>query len=299
MRADYGPLRQPRFTACTIVCYRRRMRVWLIVSMACLAGCGDDTTTMSHGGDLGAQAGGHDLAVAAPPDLAACVFGNFFGYPGANASPLSFDCPCGCMIDPFDDSLPSSNWGTSTGGGASFVAETSGTGMTLAWSAANTTPSLASLASEGPIARFYLDGDFDLQVDYALNGAAPPGESHLVLSVRKPDSVQSLTIYQVERARETDGTEAYATQLGGVPAVRVATAATTGTLRLTRAGFTMTSFADGQNLSTLIAQNLDRLEVTLAGELNGCSDADAGTTCSYQPSWHHLQLNQGTIVNQP
>jgi hypothetical protein len=279
------------------------MRALLIVSIAWLAvGCGDDTTAKSGGGaDLSAQASGADLAVAVP-DLSVCMFRSFSGYPGTNETPLTFDCSCGCMIDAFDNNTTNGDWGSSTQNGASFVPMMNvGLGMALASSAgaSSSMPSLASLASEGPTARFFLDGDFDLQVDYDLNATAPPGESHLVLGLRKPNTVQGLAIYEVERAREPDGSQAYSSQLGGVPAVQAATTATHGTLRITRAGFTVTSFADGQKVSTLIAQDTGRLEVTLAGELSGCLALDGGTTCGYEPSWHHLQLNQGTLVNQP
>ena len=37
----------------------------------------------------------------------------------------------------------------------------------------------------GPTAQFFLDGDFDMLVDYDLV-SPPPGETHLVLSVRNP-----------------------------------------------------------------------------------------------------------------
>lgn len=266
------------------------------------AGCGDDTTSKSGGSaDLSAPTGGDDLAVAGP-DLSSCTFRSFAGYPGTNETPFTFDCSCGCMIDAFDNNTLNGNWGSSTANGASFAPVMNvGLGLSLPSSAGatNSTGALASLASEGPTAQFFLAGDFDVQVDYDLHAAAPPGESHLILGLRKPNVVQGLAIYQVERAREPDGSEVYATQLGGVPTVQVATTATQGTLRITRAGFTVTAYADGQKLSTLIAQEAGRLELTLAGELNGCMSLDGGTTCSYQPSWHHLQLNHGTLANQP
>ncbi|HWE28234.1 MAG TPA: hypothetical protein VHB97_09545 [Polyangia bacterium] len=275
------------------------MRVLLIVCMASLAGCGDDTTTAGHGngGDMSAQAG-DDLASSAP-DMATCMFRTFLGYPGTNASPLTFDCSCGCMIDAFANTIVNENWGASTSGGAGFVPTASGLQLSLATTTTSASPSLASLASEGPIARFFLDGDFDLQVDYDLNTSAPPGEAHLVLGVRYPNTVEGIPVYEVERAREADGSEVYVTALGGVPAVQVATTATHGTLRLTRAGFTLKSYGDGQLVSTLIAQDANRLEVTLAGALASCTDADAGTSCTFGPSWRNLQLNHGTLVNQP
>lgn len=266
---------------------------WLV------GGCGDDTTTMGHaGGDLSAQTGGDDLSVA-PPDMATCMFRTFLGYPGANASLLTFDCSCGCLIDSFANTIVNENWGASTSGGASFVPMSSGLEMSLTTTTTSSGPSLASLASQGPIARFFLDGDFNLQVDYAMNASAPPGEAHLVLGVRKPNTVDGIPVYEVERARLADGSEVYVTQLGGVPAVQTATTATHGTLRLTRAGFTLKSYGDGQLVSTLIAQDANRVEVTLAGALVSCNDADSGTSCTYEPSWRNVQLNHGTLVNQP
>ena len=277
------------------------MRVLLIVCMASLAGCDDDTTAMSHAGgdDLSAPTGVEDLSMLFA-DLSQCAgYRTFLGFPGANATLDTIDCPCGCIVDRFANNLVNGNWGASTSGGASFVPTSSGLGMALASTTTSTTPSLASLASQGPIARFFLDGDFDMQVDYNLNASTPPGESHLVLGVRKSDTVQGIPVYEVERAREPDGSEVYVTQLGGVPAVQLATTATHGTLRLSRVGFKLTSYGDGMQVSTLIAQDTNRLEVTLAGELSGCADADAGTSCAYQPSWSNLIVNSGTLVNQP
>jgi hypothetical protein len=101
---------------------------------------------------------------------------------------------------------------------------------------------------------------------------------------------------RVERAHRTTG-DSYSSHLGGIDTpTPMATTATSGTLRLTRVAYTVTAYADGQQLQTLIAQNGKRLGITLAATLDSCEN---GTPCSYAPRWHRLRLNSGHLVNQP
>ena len=58
----------------------------------------------------------------------------------------------------------------------------------------------------------------------------------------------------------------------------------------------VTAYADDQVVQTLIAQNAERLVVTLAATLATCS----GTSpCGYTPFWHRLRMQSGLLVNQP
>ena len=50
----------------------------------------------------------------------------------------------------------------------------------------------------------------------------PPGETHLIVSVRDPGTVQGIQIFDIEREQLADGSNAYATMLGGVPSNSVA-----------------------------------------------------------------------------
>jgi hypothetical protein len=273
------------------------MRAILLTALALVGGCGDDTT-------MGPGAGG-DLAMPMPPgeDLSSsgsdggCSFRGFPGFAGDNSVFRRFDCSCGCSIDSFENNLINDNWGINHTSGAMFVPmQGVGLGVSLV-SSGNLEQ--GGLTSEGPIARFYLDGDFDILVDYDLGATAPPGESHLLLGVRLPTTLTGTPVYEVERLHGADGSDAYGTMLGGVPSVYLPTTATHGTLRLTRRGYLLTSYADGQKVSMLIAQTAGRLVVTLAATLAGCTAPDAGSTCGYTPRWHLLHMQTGSLVNQP
>ncbi len=270
------------------------MRAFLVLALLVGAGCGDDST-MTGGGDLGA---GDDLAAPSGADLSACTTQLFPTFTGVQTSPMRFDCPCGCIIDPMDGDTLNPMWGATHTANAGFAPMAGvGLGMSLTW-AGGPTPEQAGLYSVGPIAQFFLDGDFDMLIDYDL-ATAPPGESHLVLSVRDPGTVQGLSVFEVERAHLADGTDEYSTMLGGVPPVALPTAATHGTLRLTRQGYTVSAYGDGQKISTLIAQKAGRVAVNLAATLAGCTTSDAGATCGYTPRWRALRLATGTLVNLP
>lgn len=272
------------------------MRILLVLALVA-GGCGDDTTTAS--GDMGA--GGDDM-FAAVGDLArsgdmVCTNLSFPGFSGVQTSLAVFACPCGCTVDSMESSAVNPMWGASSTSPSSFVPLAGvGLGEHLDF---NGSLQQLGLYSVGPTAQFFLDGDFDMLVDYDLV-SAPPGQTHLLMSVRDPGAVMSVQTFDIEREQLSDGSGYYATMLGGVPSNMAATTATHGTLRITRQGFTYTSYADGTMVSTLIAQKAPRVAVTVTGTLNDCSAADGGgATCSYQPRFHNLRLASGTLVNLP
>jgi hypothetical protein len=188
-------------------------------------------------------------------------------------------------------------WGATNTTGSSFMPITNvGLGEYLSYAG-----SVAQLGlySVGPTAQFFLAGDFDMLIDYDLV-SAPPGETHLIVGVRDPMLVAGTQTFELEREQMADGSNYYATMLGGVPSAMVATSATHGTLELKRAGFTYTSYGDGALVSTLIAQKAPIVAVTVTGTLNGCSTSDGGgATCGYVPRFHNLRLASGTLVNLP
>jgi hypothetical protein len=264
-----------------------------LVALAVLGlGCGDDTVAARP--DMHVSTPGHDMS-ATPVDAARCG-GTFSGFePGA---PLTvFSCSCGCTIDSFmhADVLPI--WTVARSGSSQAVGTSTGVETLLEPTSANPVAVLG-LISQAQMNGFFLDGDFDLLVDYSFGGTAPPGELHLILGTRLPTLVLGTEIYDVERARLADGRDVYRSQLGGVPPQDTATAATQGTLELIRKGLTTTTLADGKRLGAFTAASGGRLEITLSAALSGCSDGDAGT-CTDAPRWISLRLNGGTIVNQP
>jgi hypothetical protein len=270
------------------------MRVFFVLVLLA-GGCGDDTT--SGAGDLGAS--GDDLSLAGADvgggDLP-CANRAFGGFSGTPTSLAYFACPCGCTLDAMESSGVNPMWGATHTASSSFAPIAGvGLGEDLHYSGSVEQLGLYSVA---PTAQFFLDGDFDMLIDYDLV-TSPPGESHLVLSVRDPGAVQNIQIYEIERAQLADGSNGYATMLGGVPAKSVATTATRGTLRITRQGYTYTTYGDATQVSTLIAQQAPRVAVNVTATLNGCTTSDEGASCGYQPRFHNLRLASGTLVNQP
>jgi len=226
----------------------------------------------------------------------------FFALPSVCTSSVQtslavFACPCGCTVDGMEANVVNPMWGATKTSGSNFV-PIAGVGLGEDLHYTGTVEQLG-LYSVGPTAQFFLDGDFDMLVDYDLV-SVPPGQTHLLMSVRDPGAVQSIQTFDIEREQLSDGSGYYATMLGGVPSNMTASAATHGTLRLVRQGFTYTSYADGATISTLIAQKAPRVAVTVTATLNDCSNADGGmAACAYQPRFHNLRLASGTLVNLP
>jgi hypothetical protein len=271
------------------------MRMFLLLALLA-GGCGDDTTDVN--GDLSMS--GDDASASNPDFVVAgdmpCANRLFPGFNGVQTSLAFFGCPCGCTVDAMESAVVNPMWGASHTANSNF-APIAGVGLGEDLHYSGSVEQLG-LYSVGPTAQFFLDGDFDLLVDYDLV-SAPPGETHLVVSVRDPGTVQGIQTFEIEREQMADGSNFYATMLGGVPNASVATTATHGTLRMTRQGFMYKTYGDGALVSTLIAQKAPRVAVTITGTLNGCTTSDMGTSCTYQPRFHNVRLASGTLVNLP
>jgi hypothetical protein len=72
-----------------------------------------------------------------------------------------------------------------------------------------------------------------------------------------------------------------------------------GTLRITREGYKYTTYGDGNMVTTLIAQKAGRVAVTATAVLSDCALSDGGASCEWQPRFHNMRLQSGTIVNLP
>ena len=228
--------------------------------------------------------------------ILSCVNQLFNGFNGLQTSLATLACPCGCTVDSMESSVVNPMWGASHSPTSNFAPLAGiALGADLHFDGSNSVE-FTALYSVGPTAQFFLDGDFDMLLDYDLV-SAPPGETHLVMSVRNPGTVQGIEIFDIEREQLADGSNFYVTMLGGVPSATVATTATHGTLRLTRQGFTYKTYGDGTLVSTLIAQQAGRVAVNVTATLNGCSTSDGGASCGYQPRFHLLRLASGTLVN--
>ena len=96
------------------------MRLVLLLALVA-SGCGDDTTSLDTM-DLGA--GGDDLA-ADGRDLSfvgdMVCNGTFPGFSGVQTSLVVFACPCGCIVDSFEENFVNPNWGSSHSPSSSFA----------------------------------------------------------------------------------------------------------------------------------------------------------------------------------
>ncbi len=282
------------------------MSIIACAMFSCLAGCGSSTSQ---------DAGVDDLAVPSSieiedlarvrPDLSStdmsCYLHTFSAFFGVEPDERVDDCTCGCIIDSFDSKQLNPLWGQPMAGSVSYVATRTGL-YVGAYAVGDGGVGVAGLSSLNTVAPFYLDGDFDLRVEYRLLGT-PPADGHAILKVLSPNN-STIYSYSIERQRSLSTTDEYAARLNGIPAVTQATVAMSGTLRLVRAGATMQAWADGVKLAQYISATGERLAIflTTAATSDGCA-ANAGSNdggvCAMTVEWHNLHLDHGRLVDRP
>jgi hypothetical protein len=255
-----------------------------------VAGCGGDHNAPDGGGDGGP--GGADLSAVADlhgPVDASCVLQLFGGFGGASTTERLVDCTCGCIIDRFESGIIAGFWGVPTTAGASFTPTDAGLQLSLAPPDGGL--AIGAVNSSSPVAPFYLDGNFDLQVDYRLSGPLPP-DAHVVLTVA---DMTATGHYAVERERTAGGQDVYSASLGGIAPVTLATTAAAGTLELSRSGSTVKATADGAQVSQFTGANGARLGLVISGALNDCG----GGPCAMTVTFHNARMNGGALVDRP
>jgi hypothetical protein len=264
--------------------------VLLLAALSIATGCSDDdnSPTDGGGGDEGANnvdGAGVDLFGA---DLS-CMYGFFPGFGGASATERRYDCPCGCTIDPFTSAASVSGIWNGTNMHATFTPTT--TGLEVGVDGTAGTPAIGGLASFNSTGPFFLDGDFDLLVDYDLVGTPPPN-AHAILRV---DNLKSGLngVYTVERLTTAASANQYSAALAGILPVAVATTATSGTLELKRNGFTLQAIADGSMITQYTGAVQDRLAILVTVGLDTC-----GGSCAFTVRWKNLRLNSGALVDR-
>jgi hypothetical protein len=277
--------------------------VRVLVLLGLLAACGGESTN-----DGGAD-GGRDMAVTVedmpvPRDLAGadltCTLRTFMGFPGTSASLRRLDCPCGCILDAFAGTTIGW-WQPVTGPGASFSPTTSGLYATAAPTDAGT--AVAGLSSVGLTYSFYLDGDFDLSVDWRFADVPPP-DAHAIAKVLVVNGASNLG-YSIERQRTLASVDEFTAQLGGIAPVSSATSEVSGTLRLVRTGFTIEAWANGTKVSQFTGATNARLGLILSAAQSeaGCAvDGGArpdGGACEVTVVWTNARLAVGSLVDRP
>lgn len=270
---------------------RARISVCLVAAAWLASGCGNGSRS-DGGADLSAVSG--DLG--APRDLSAsgdlsCVHQTFAGFAGTTANERRLDCTCGCDVDTFESGVVSGFWNVAAG--ESGVVPLVGVGLELEVASDGGT-ALSALNSESPLGPFYLDGDFDLLVDWRLAAPPPPG-AHLTLNL----SDQSGTVngsYSLERERTTAGNGDFTAQLGGIAPVQIATTAESGTLELARSGFAVRALADGNLISQFTGASKGRLTVAFSAAVQGC--VSDGGACQLTVVWHRMRMTGGALVDR-
>jgi hypothetical protein len=271
-----------------------------IASILLVAACGDSSNNddLGVGNDLGVStedfAGLPDLR---PPADLQCGGPEYFTGFGLLATEQRIDCRCGCVVDRFANNVISGYWGTPIIETATLTPTLDGLVVQVAPGAGGA--GVGALSSSAGAIPFYLDGDFDLAVDYRLFDVLPP-DAHAILRV----SIGGTDVYTVERERGLDGVERYRATLGGIQPVTRATTATSGTMRLVRSGFTIRAEADGQMLTQFTGATRARLPIlvtlglTQAGcDVQGGARPDGGS-CAATVVWQNLRLASGTLVDR-
>ncbi len=183
-------------------------------------------------------------------------------------------------------------WGQPASSGGSYAPGGSGLAVTVT---RTDMTEFAALVSTSPVSPFYLDGDFDVTVDYELRGAVPP-DAHAMLQAATPANNNT-----VERARLPlpDGSEVARSLFPGVTPVAKPDDNTRGTLELFRQGGTVEAIADGALVSQFIgAGATTRFSLQLFATLGACDNDDAGAGCSFTVAWSHLSMIGGALVDR-
>jgi hypothetical protein len=151
--------------------------------------------------------------------------------------------------------------------------------------------SVGAVNSLSPVEPFWLDGDFDLLVDYRLTGPLPD-DAHVLLTVQDATPTGH---YVVARERLAGSGDVYSATLGGIAKITLATTAASGTLELQRNGAAIKALADGAAVSQFTGAGTARVQLILTGALASC----AGTGCAFTVVFSNARLTRGAITDRP
>ncbi len=267
----------------------------LALSVVCFAACGDDGSGSGldggngDGPDQSVNGDGNTGVDFASPVDATCMLQTFTGFPGISAQLRRLDCSCGCVIDSFDTTQVSGFWNGSV---MDSTFNPTVTGLNVTPAIGDGGVAFGGLTSINPANTFFLDGDFDVLIDYQLETALPnDAQASLQVNNLKPP-VNST--YTVERQRSVGGAQLYSAAVAGIQPVTAATTATTGTLELERTGFTIRAVADGTEVTRFTGAVQDRLALLLTAGVNSCS----GGGCTFTVRWRNLRMTRGALVDR-
>jgi hypothetical protein len=228
------------------------------------------------------------------PDLLPCVppvFAGFFDM----GSPDPLDCNgCGCALDPLNDpatwplkfthATPAVGWSESFDGGV--------LSLSAPMALAGDNDYFQSLG------HFYLDGDFDLQVDY--QALSLPASTFIQLVVIGPQvdlGGGNLPVGVAETYGAANGLHfALVTDDRSFDLV---TGQTAGTLRLRRSSGRLCASATGSDELCNKATGAGRVWVQVSTPI-GCAAGCSGTSCcNYRVRLSKLRLLHGRVVSSP
>ncbi len=267
-----------------------------------LAACDDVASPPDATSDLSMIV---DAAVgeAPPPHTdSGCTIETFAGFLGISPEERHVSCACGCTIDHFSSQAISDFWGMVLSPGAAFDPTLNGLNVVLdptvdggvGTDGGVTVAGLNSRVLTGP---FFIDGDFDLLVDYALY-APLPLDAHVQFYVQA-NPAGPVGTFSIERGRTSAGANVYSTTLGSSAPVPQASLQQAGTLEIVRTGSTVQAIADGQLLSQRVGAATTRLTLILTGGMTGCGGGvDGGARCRAAFAWKNLRALKGTLVDR-
>jgi hypothetical protein len=236
------------------------------------------------------------------PDLRPCVPPVFLGFKdGGSVSP--FDCnQCGCLIDALDDTA-SIGAKLVHGAVSSFSETVSDAGLTISGTNAYEVPG-AGNGNNGDYdfynspGKFYLDGDFDLELDYHI--VTWPSGAHLQLYALGPPADMGLSFYSPEgilQIFDNQGAERLWLYVDA-RVLDVDTTALTGTMRIQRTGDTLCASVVGHeqncHTGTSLARPFVQIELVTV-------DSNCGSSCfvNVQVRVSRLRLLHGSLVAKP
>jgi hypothetical protein len=280
----------------------RRIVVITLFSLA--SGCSFkiepvNVTTEDLGEDLSVQPV-DDLSVAAtdaqdlqtPTDLV-CVPPIFPGFGAGASSP--FDCTrCGCVVDDLTNNsdgrwtrTASSGWTDSISGGT----------LTMTGSMVNNfTSDIFSSESH-----FYLQGDFDLLVDYQVSNWPSGGGFELIVQ-SPPGELGAAAPVATAHTYSSSGMTHLYMRIDSQTAQDTVTTATSGTYEISRVANTLCASRVGGTPKCGTLTLPSALSVVLEGSVtynSSCSSSCTSSCCNFQAQFSNLRLKSGTIVQSP
>ncbi len=261
--------------------------------------------------DPDALPGPPDLAVAVAPDMASvsedlsvasdlttfdlapqCMVRTFNGFGGdAGISPI--DCPCGCVIDPFTAPLNPARWTLLTNGTPGWSASLSGGVMQMT----KGVPVNGDFVFIYSDQHFYLEGDFELRVDYLVPNWPVGGRAELAAQGPIPDLGASPLPTQVAFSYLAAGIRDQVILDTDVHDVAASPMVMSGTLQLTRMGARICGGVLGRDSSCRDGSGPGRLRIfVLAGVFSPTCAPSCGPI---DMRFSNLRLVSGRLVPTP